>query len=338
MSQSSVAMPTTSPLPGLTFLNDLNPALAALITFFSGSSAPTTASTGLASTAGVYWHDTGNNLLFVRNQADSAWICLGAFDETNGRYVASEPNYLSGLTLSNDGTSPNTVIDVASGWAMDSGNAQPMIIGAFTKSISGSFTAGSGNNGMESGTTFGPTGGTSAGPWFHVHEIGGAGKATDIVISASATSPTMPSGYTLHRRIGSIKSDGSSHIVLFTQSGDEFILSVTVLDVNVTNLGTGTTAETLSVPVGVKVDALFRANVSNASVNVQVLLQGGDETAGAAGTNGSSLIVPTAGGNAAGQFSLRTTTAAKINAVAAAASTTLQIFTYGWIDTRGRLG
>ena len=106
MSQAAVQIPTTSPLPGLSMVNDANGALATLATLASGASAPTAAGLGLAGTAGVLWHDTGNNLLKLRNQADTAWITLGAIDETTGVFSPAAAahgecrlNYTNGTTL-----------------------------------------------------------------------------------------------------------------------------------------------------------------------------------------------------------------------------------------------
>lgn len=53
----------------------------------AAASAPTTTSTGLSSTACMDWRDTSANLRKTRNEADSAWITEGVYDETNGIYL-----------------------------------------------------------------------------------------------------------------------------------------------------------------------------------------------------------------------------------------------------------
>jgi len=40
------------------------------------------ASTGYASIAGIWWHDTTDKQIKVRDQANTAWIVAGALDET----------------------------------------------------------------------------------------------------------------------------------------------------------------------------------------------------------------------------------------------------------------
>ena len=73
--------------PGLNFRNDLNNALAAIVTINSGTSAPAT------TYAFQLWADTLNNLLKIRNAANSAWITIGTLGSTNlglqpgGNYV-----------------------------------------------------------------------------------------------------------------------------------------------------------------------------------------------------------------------------------------------------------
>ncbi|MBO89535.1 MAG: hypothetical protein CMP14_08435 [Rickettsiales bacterium] len=62
------------------FRADLNSALAAIATNNGGSSAPST------TYAGQWWHDTSNNLLKVRNAANSAWVTVGEFDVANSRF------------------------------------------------------------------------------------------------------------------------------------------------------------------------------------------------------------------------------------------------------------
>jgi len=103
MTQNPVQVPTAAPLSGLTLVTDVNNALAALSSLFSGATAPTTTSLGLSSLAGVLWHDTANNLLKLRNQADSAWITLGSLDETNNLYSPAIKNDAS-LRQKSDGT------------------------------------------------------------------------------------------------------------------------------------------------------------------------------------------------------------------------------------------
>lgn len=62
------------------FRADLNSALAAIATNNGSATAPAT------TYAGMWWNDTANNYLKIRNAADSAWVIVGEFDVANGRF------------------------------------------------------------------------------------------------------------------------------------------------------------------------------------------------------------------------------------------------------------
>lgn len=62
---------------------DLNLALKALASNSSGASAPTT------TYANMIYYNTSTNILYKRNEADSAWISLGTVDESLGTFTPS---------------------------------------------------------------------------------------------------------------------------------------------------------------------------------------------------------------------------------------------------------
>lgn len=107
----TIVLPTAGPLTAAAFSGNINTALAALSNMFQSGTAPTTTSTGLASLAGLWWHDTTNKQIKVRNQADTAWITIGTLDETNNLFIptlnVSQSTYTS--------TGANTVTKPA--WA-----------------------------------------------------------------------------------------------------------------------------------------------------------------------------------------------------------------------------
>lgn len=72
MTQSSIAISTTPPLPGLQLVEQANGALETIATDFAGATDP-------ASFAGPYmtWADTGTGTLWRRNAAGSAWVEIG---------------------------------------------------------------------------------------------------------------------------------------------------------------------------------------------------------------------------------------------------------------------
>jgi hypothetical protein len=238
-------------------------------------------------------------------------------------------NTLSGMKLSNDGTTPNTKLDVAAGFCADDTNA---FLIAGSAGVIDCATVGA--NGLDAGALANAT-------WYHVYAISkAAGASPALLASTSASAPTLPDTYTLKRRLGSFKTDGSAHILAFTQNGDEFLWPVIVPELATTTAGTAATLLTLAgSPSGVKVSALLRAAGSNAS-SFAVILSSPDENSAAVGavTGNYSLVAPSGSlVGAAGHFSLRTNTSGQIRYVASASSTTLQIVSYGWTDTRGRI-
>ena len=166
-------------------------------------------------------------------------------------------SHLAGFIMSNDGTTPNTTLDFTAGQAADSTNAVMISVAAFKKTT-GAFVAGTGNGALDTGTV-------AASTWYHVFAISNAGgTTTDILFSLSATAPTMPSTYTLKRRIGSFRTDASAHILPFLQVGDNFYWTSIFTDLN----NGGTTSDTLAlftftVPTGVTVRPLVQTYFSN---------------------------------------------------------------------------
>lgn len=243
--------------------------------------------------------------------------------------VIANRNYIDGCTLSNDGTTPNSVIDVAACQAVDSSTSTGTLINlaAFTKSTGGPWAAGTGHNGMGTGLTVAPS------TWYHVCAIINGGAA-DVEIDTSATCSNAPAGTTAKRRLGSVKTDSSSHINPFVQVGDEFLWGTPIADLSA--VVTGTTTFALSVPTGVKVNALFSGSYTNPNAPPISLVFQSLDTVACVCVNIYTQVVNQPIG--LGQVNVRTNTSAQLTATVDAASGTLNIRTYGWIDRRGRDG
>jgi hypothetical protein len=74
------------------FRADLNSALQALASNSSGTSAPST------TFANMWWYDSANNIMYIRNEDNDAWIKFAELDQTNDKFV------LSGTLQLDDGT------------------------------------------------------------------------------------------------------------------------------------------------------------------------------------------------------------------------------------------
>lgn len=256
--------------------------------------------------------------------AASGLVTASAGLTVSGASVVPLEGYIAGLNLSNDGTLPNTVLDVAAGVCTDSTNTVSISLGAFTKSTAGSWVAGSGNNGMGVGLTI------AASTWYFVFAIIRSGVA-DVYIDTSATAANKPAGTTAFRRIGEFLTDGSAHILSFYQNGDIFEFNSPILDISLGAWSTNTC--TMSVPpilcVGI-FQAQFAASVvgtgcyiyrSNGGANATATIY--NQVASVAASSGR-LLIPI------------DNTSKQIKAAATAGSSALQISTLGWIDTRGR--
>jgi hypothetical protein len=242
-------------------------------------------------------------------------------------------SHLAGLGMSNDATTPNTKLDVAAGVCADSTNVEMLSVTASTIDCG---TVGA--NGLD-------TGSLASNTWYHVFAIGKADGTTALLASTSLASAVMPAGYTVKRRIGSFKTDGSAHILAFVQSGDEFRWAASVADVNATNPGTSAVTPALSVPMGVKVTAFGDVVLQVTSTATTILLsdpaannEAPMTTTAVLAAPGLTLAAVTGGVNVGTPFTVRTDTAAHIRyrLSASAADVKVGIFTHGWIDRRGR--
>lgn len=150
---------------------------------------------------------------FKRNSANDAWIVLNpeksyynlinatkATTTTQGIAFLSNP-----ITIAFNGT---TQMDIGAGIVnYDNGSGQ-LLCTAITKTLqsSGAWTAGTGQNGLDTGARANST-------WYNIFEIvKNSDNTSDILFSLSRTSPTVPSGYTLVAWIGRIRTDASGNI------------------------------------------------------------------------------------------------------------------------------
>jgi hypothetical protein len=254
-------------------------------------------------------------------------------DAASTAFVAATlRSYLAGLTLSNNATTPNTQIDVAAGVCSDSTNAAILSVAA------GTIDCGTtGANGLDTGSLANST-------TYHIFAIGKTDGTTALLASTSVSSPTMPSGYTLKRRIGSVITDSSAHVLAFIQDGDLFQWFAPVSDVSAANPGTSAVTRTLTVPTGINVQALIQAQIGNGGSGGRAHgylsdLSTSDVAATSTFTDlsGAEAVAP-GDQESAGRLTVRTNTSAQVRSRLdySDASVTLYIHTLGWIDRRGR--
>lgn len=247
--------------------------------------------------------------------------------------------HIAGLTLSTAGSS--TTFSIAVGEAVDTAVAVLMQLTSAYSKTTGSWAVGSTNGALDTGTI-------AASTWYHVFLIRRSDTGVvDVLISLSATSPTMPASYDAKRRIGSLLTDGSSNWTAFHQYGEHFIWDTPVNDS--TTIPTSTASNyTISVPTGVVVEPIiscddetgssigpFEFIVNDPNVTATTPTDDGtNPTLSLFGhrksTSGDTIGSGFAGGN------IFTNTSAQVQIIANGTSQYFTLNTFGWIDQRGR--
>jgi len=297
--------------------------------------AGTTAQRGTcdASHVGEQRYNTSLGTMEVCTGASPSWKGLG--DITASSFV----NYIGGLQLSNDLTTPNTTIGIAAGSVTDDTSFVQMVMPAFTKTTA-AWAAGTGNGCLD-------TGSVAANSTYHVFAIGKpALSAVGYLCSTSSFAPLMPAGYVYKARVGSFLTNSGANIVAFTQRGQKFTLNAMQLSANSVSVGTSAVYQALSfVPSGVKVTPNCQISISNDSPPTSLLMTGLDEQADVAPTN--TIPFSTSAGfdlqqitTAAGQANaacpdISTNSARQVRLRASAASTNVSIIGRGWTDCLG---
>jgi hypothetical protein len=263
---------------------------------------------------------------------------VGGIDGLRARAasVAAAPvvrSYLAGLTIAPNGGFSN--FGVAAGQCADSTNVDMLnLTGLGLNKTTSAWAVGNNNGALDTGAIS-----TTTPTWYSVFLIKRTDTGVvDVLISLSATSPTLPSPYTLFRRIGSLLTDTASHWLQYYQFGDEFLWAGTFGDINISNLSATSALFTLTVPLGVQVWALFRGSMSSATAGVNVLISPPDQITEATSSPLGNVSLTNANTTTSvrAPFSIRTNTAGQVRAVASAGSTSFTIDTYGWVDRRGR--
>ncbi len=242
---------------------------------------------------------------------------------------------LFGLTLSN-GTDATNDIDIAAGSARDSTDVDTLVASALTKQLDAAWAVGTNAGGLDTGSIANTT--------YHIWLIKRPDTGVvDALFSTSASAPTMPTNYTLKRRIGSIVRTGGS-IKAFKQDGDRFRWVLAIQDISTTNPGTSAVTATLTLPTGIVVWADVAVYIENVStVSIAMLVTALDETNSvpsfASGLFNFGIASTAADEINIDNMSVKTNTSAQIRyrLSASGASDLVKIMTLGWTDTRGRL-
>lgn len=103
---------------------DINNALKALGSLSSGATAPTT------TYANMFFYNSGDNWLYMRNESDSAWLRFAYMDQTNGLHLVDDTEIVNLM-----GTKVGQLGDQAtSTWQAGTGTTQSLVSPANVKS------------------------------------------------------------------------------------------------------------------------------------------------------------------------------------------------------------
>lgn len=259
-------------------------------------------------------------------------ISLGAGLQMVGSVLSATiyRDYIAGLQMS---ATQSATFNCGAGQAVDSTNSTIMSLPSALNKTSAAWAAGTGNGSLDAGAI-------AISSSYHAFLIQNLTTGlTDILTSLSPTAPTLPAGYTLFRRIGSMLTNGAAQWQAFTQFGDEFRLVLPPADINTAITTTTPTLYALSVPNLIMVTAIvaFNCSVGNGATNYGTL--SAPASGGLAAGVGTAQVVwsPTIGTVGQAVAMAQTNTAKQIYAaVSSASSTTIQLSSQGWIDLRGR--
>lgn len=241
-------------------------------------------------------------------------------------------SYLSGLGLATAGSS--ATFSIAPGQATDSTNISVMALPTSYTKTTAAWVIGTAMGSLDTGAIANNT-------WYHVFLIQRTDTGVvDILISLSATSPLLPAFYTIFRRIGSMKTDGSAHWTAFIQNGDTFLWLVAFADFG----GAGPTTSTLftlTTPPGVKTVAITNVvayNVGGSGVGYGLAFSP-DQTPVTASISDANFSWISSDSAASATINVWTDISSNIYVSTSGWSGgvfTLNLLTQGWVDRRGR--
>jgi len=253
---------------------------------------------------------------------------------------------LSGLTLSNNGTDATNDIDIETGVCFDRTRLKfGRLSSALTKQLDANWAAGT-NAGMRY------SGAAIANGTYHLWLVWKADGTTDVYATPSGSASTSTaalallqaetggSAYAYIQYLGSILRE-SAAIVPFQQDGDLFMRKTFVTDVNATNPGTSAVTRTLSVPVGLRVGALFVGGMATTTLSTpwSVYFSDLNTTDSAAGGQSQIRFASTSIAQSyigAAKVEIMTNTSAQVRSRIgnSDASTSIVIHTLGWRISR----
>lgn len=298
----------------------------------------------------------GGNTFYSHSFAMAGWVQSGTVTVrdagSNAYYQCTKPitalgnlantalytGLLSGMTMANNAGDATNDIDFAAGYCVNSTGVAVIQCSALTKQLDVNWAVGNNAGGLDTGAI--------ADAVYHCYAIAkDSDSSGDFLFSQSVSAPTMPTGYTYFRRIGSIIRSGGA-IRAFTQNGDEFLLTVPSNPVATNNPGTSAVTVTPgTIPSGVKVNAILDWGLldTTPAAATYMLVTSPDQTDSTPSVSMFTLATAAAGAAVPTRANIRTYTRTNTSRQvryridASSADITVYLMVAGWVDTRGRI-
>lgn len=196
--------------------------------------------------------------------------------------------YYGSAGISNNLTDASNDIDFSTGqWRDSTDTANIILTAAKTKRLDANWVAGDGNGGLD-------TGSVSASAQYSAYVIlNPTSGVVDCLFSTSPTSPTLPTGYTKFRRVGSFYRLSSVNVP-FKQLGNKFLYKTQVTDRNSTS-AFASALFALSVPSGIVCEPLLSCNIQQAAVTGTCRMTISDGQTGVTNTGASATTYASGG-------------------------------------------
>lgn len=236
------------------------------------------------------------------------------------------------IIISNNATDPNDDIDFSAGNFIFSDGSGIAALSAMTKRLDAAWAAGTNQGGLDTGTQ-------NANIWYHCYAIyNPTTLVSDAIFSLSASSPTLPSGYTKYKRVGSIYNDASGNILAFKQTGNTFVYATLRPSfINAPQTAGSETLRFVDTPTGIKTKAMFtfRGNATSAGA-AHIKVYSADITSATIATYDGTGDVSNGVVDGIGYAEAITNTSAQIKSnavnISGTPTLTLSIIVQGWED------
>lgn len=192
---------------------------------------------------------TGTSGIDITGNAATATLATNATS-----VITPLRNHINGIQMSSVGASPpasDAFLDIQAGQCADSTNTYMIDVAAIVKTTGG-WVEGDTVGGLDTGTI-------AANLWYYVYIIKNlTSGVVDACFSLSSSSPSLPTGYTIYRYVGAVRTDGTTWFTPFSQHGRDFMWYVPRLDYSGVGVVAGATL-TLDLPKGRNMKAMLNA-------------------------------------------------------------------------------